>query len=360
MTCYVSRMNIEFHYYMTYLIAVRAGFTPAEAVTIAKAAQEIDDNHIPISVSSGTSAAYMSTLSQTMNILHPHHASRIYPVFHFIPGDPDVPAARRRDGARSPWVTTPNSRLANTMLDTALISGDLYRIGASAHAYADTWAHQNFLGRDDGLNEMPGGGVAEVLADRVALLRIGHALAGHQPDIPDLIWRDERLVNPVVTNVDRFMDAAAQLFKRFHKFKTGSIVPDSDLDLNSLIADLRADIGSPTTNSAPSEQRVGRYKLRSLESPYGGVAMPEYRQGEWADAAFVEQHADLVIRIEEYIAEHAGVAGDILAFGTRMPVSWKEPLHYRETEWYRFQEAVKAHLEECWALLKSLFPDISS
>ena len=353
-------MDIEFHYYMTYLIAVRAGFVPSEAAIVAKAAQEIDDNHIPIIVSAGTPEAYLSTLSQTMNILHPHHATRIYPVFHFIPGDPDAPSARRRDGVRSPWVTTPNSRLANMMLDTALSSGDLYRIGASAHSYADTWAHQNFLGKDDALNEMPGGDLVETLADRIGLLRIGHALAGHHPDIPDLVWRDERLINPVVSNSERFLDAAAHIFKKLRKFKTGSNVPDGDTDLNCLVTDLKADIGSPTTNSAPREQRIGRYKARALQAPYGGTDMPEYRQGEWSDAAFVEQRADLVTRIESYVAEHAGIAGDILAFGTRMPYSWKDPSRHRETEWYRFQEAVKAHLDECWALLKSRCPDVVS
>src|SRR6476660_2604512 len=35
---------------MTYLIAVRAGLAPEAAVTIAKSAQEVDDNHIPIMV----------------------------------------------------------------------------------------------------------------------------------------------------------------------------------------------------------------------------------------------------------------------------------------------------------------------
>src|SRR5260221_5782057 len=148
-------MDIEFHYYMTHLIAVRAGLSPAEASIIAQSAQEIDDNHIPVSVGFGTSAAYENVISQTMNILHPHHNQKIYPIFHFIPGDPDAPGARRKDGVRNKWATTPNSPLANKMLDTALRSGDLYRVGASAHAYADTWAHQNFVGKDDVCNEMP-------------------------------------------------------------------------------------------------------------------------------------------------------------------------------------------------------------
>jgi hypothetical protein len=47
-------MDIGFHYYMTYLIATRAGFRPAEAAILAQPAQEIGDNHILIAVSKGT------------------------------------------------------------------------------------------------------------------------------------------------------------------------------------------------------------------------------------------------------------------------------------------------------------------
>ena len=60
-------MDIEFHCYMTYLIAVRAGFISAEAAVVAQSAQEVDDNHIPISASAGTPQAYESILSQTMD-----------------------------------------------------------------------------------------------------------------------------------------------------------------------------------------------------------------------------------------------------------------------------------------------------
>ncbi|MDA8104143.1 MAG: hypothetical protein M0Z71_02065 [Nitrospiraceae bacterium] len=37
-------MDIEFHYYMTHLIALRAGFKPDDAFKIAYASQYTDDN----------------------------------------------------------------------------------------------------------------------------------------------------------------------------------------------------------------------------------------------------------------------------------------------------------------------------
>jgi hypothetical protein len=346
-------VDIEFHYYMTYLIAVRAGFRPPEAAIIAQAAQEIDDNHIPISVSKGTPAEYESVISQTMDILHPRHNERIYPIFHFIPGDPASPSAKRKDGASSLWVTTPNSPLANEMLDTALRSNDLYRIGASSHAFADTWAHQNFLGKDDAYNEMPTETLAEKIEEAVNLMRIGHALAGHLPDIPGLIWTDARLASPEVDNTGRFMDAAEHLFRKLVAYKSpGMAKRDVDLAAVSLVADLQSDIGpSSRTSQATDSNRIARYRRRAMTATYGATAIPDYQEGKWADAAFVEQQADLGPRIATFMAENAGLAGDILDFGTRLSCTWKDTAIYKQTDWYRFQEAVQSHLDECWGVL---------
>jgi hypothetical protein len=354
-------MDLEFHYYMTYLIAARAGFSPSEAATIAQAAQEIDDNHIPVAVSAGTPAAYENVISQTMNILHPHHNRKIYPIFHFIPGVADAPTAARRDGRTSDWVTTPNSPLANAMLDTALKSGDLYRIGASAHAFADTWAHQNFIGKDDTSNEMPGVPVMDRLEGKIGLLRIGHALAGHAPDIPGLIWTDERLAKPEIDNTARFLDAARVLFAKLYMQRNDSADPDKIAAIaESLTADLRADIGPSTRNSRQQDEtRITRYKRRALSAPYGATPIPEYAIGRWANEAFNEQRAGIATGIAEFVGRHTGLAGDILEFGTRMPFTWKDPARFRETAWCKFQEAVKAHLTECWSLLRGRFPELT-
>jgi hypothetical protein len=353
-------MDIEFHYYMTYLIAVRAGFTPADAAIVAQSAQEIDDNHIVMKVSEGTAYAYTSTLSQTMDILHPHHNKRIYPIFHFIPGDPLAPSAKRRDGATSPWVTTPNSPLANEMLDTALGSGDLYRIGASAHAYADTWAHQNFLGEDDAYNVMPEGSLTDRVEAAVSLMRIGHALAGHLPDIPGLIWTDGRLANETVDNTKRFLDAADHLYRKLAAFKDPAVSPAQlDRTAANLVADLVSDIGpSRTAATQLDAARIERYRQRALSREYGASAIPEYREARWADAAFNEQRSDLSEQIAIYLARHAGLVGDVLDFGTAIPCTWKNPAERSETDWYKFQEAVRSHLDECWDVLRQRLPDL--
>jgi hypothetical protein len=354
-------MDIEFHYYMTYLIAARAGFNPADAATLAQSAQEIDNNHIPIEVGAGSADGYLSTISQTFDILRPQHDERVYPIFHFIPGEPDAPSAQRKDGRRSIWTTTPNSPLANEMLDTALRSGSLHRTGASAHAYADTWAHQNFLGRDDALNEMPrdpGESLVEDVLDAVPVLRIGHALAGHKPDIPDLIWTDGRLASPTILNADRFLDAANHLFRKLYAHNSGAPA-ELEQAAASLLADLKADIGEPSTVSAPKDLRIQRYQQRALTQPYGATAIPDYLESKWADDAFVEKRADIKTKLAAFMTEHAGMAGDMLNFGIRMECTWKDPARFKQTDWFLFQEAVKSHLDECWGVLQNRLANIA-
>ncbi len=252
-------------------------------------------------------------------------------------------------------MTTPNSPLANEMLDTALTSGNLYRIGASAHAYADTWAHQNFIGKDDVCNEMPGRSFVNKIEGKISLLRIGHALAGHDPDIPGLIWMDSRLANPSVDNTSRFLEAADHLFRKLCTCTHG--IGDVDRLASSLIADLREDIGPSSKVSIRRDQvRIARYEQRAFTHNYGGTAIPDYREAQWADAAFVEKHGGMAEKLARFVAHHTGLAGDILEFGTRMQYSWQDPDNFSETHWYKFQEAVKSHLDECWGVLASRIP----
>jgi hypothetical protein len=354
-------VDIEFHYYMTYLIAARAGFAPEDAAVVAQSAQEIDDNHIPISVSAGTPYAYESITSQTMDILRPEHDRKIYPIFHFIPGEPDAPTARRKDGLMSDWTTTPNSPLANEMLDTALGSGSLHRIGASAHAYADTWAHQNFLGKDASFNEMPDETRAEKIEGVISLMRVGHALAGHRPDIPGLIWIDGRLVDAQIDNTARFMDAANHLYRKLATYKNPQI-SQAELDENAvaLVIDLKTDVGpSSKTSQQLDRARIDRYKARAGTVAYGGVPMPEYRLARWADAAFVQQRSDLKQQIAIFLEEKTGMAGDALGFGTRVSCSWKDTANYQNTDWWKFQVAIQSHLDECWGVLETRLPDLT-
>ena len=91
------------------------------------------------------------------------------------------------------------------MFDLAFKSSEdtrLYRIGIATHAYADTWAHQNFVGWYDFFNDIS----LDVKPD------IGHANAEHHPDWPAHRWEDSRLINDQVDNADRFFAAAKEMY----------------------------------------------------------------------------------------------------------------------------------------------------
>jgi hypothetical protein len=356
-------MDIEFHYYMTYLIATRAGFNPHDAWLIAHSAQGVDDNHIPVKVVDDSGAEYSNALSQTMDIVRPHEDLYIYPIFHFIPGEQDAPSAARLDHRTDPFVTTPNSPLANKMIDAALASGDPYRIGVSAHGYVDTWAHQNFLGKRDTFNTFSSGIFAEVRE----FLAVGHAAAKHQPDMPGLEWEDNRLVNSKVVNRDRFMDAATHLFQKLAlHVQPGRTEADLAVESKALVADLDADIGPRDDINAYVKDRIARYIERSREAAYGASTIPDYFDGEWFSEAIREDH-DTVreqargVGASSIYTDIRAFAGDFFADRRRQTVHWKNstPETYRLSNWFSFQEAIKAHLSQCKGFLaeQGLLPD---
>jgi hypothetical protein len=350
-------VDIEFHYCITYLIAARAGYAPSEAVIIAHAAQSVDDNHIPIRVVDNEGRPYENEISQTFDILHAHEDERIYPVFHFIPGEPRAPSARRRDGIEHPMMTTPDSALANRMLDAAIASQDLYRIGASSHGYVDTWAHQNFVGMRDAVNEFassPWGKVEQ------RILAVGHAHARHYPDWPALIWHDSRLVESTVDNRVRFLEAAKALYRKLARARNSRLAAEElEVHASTLARDLDRDIGPRDDRNERSAARCDAYRARSNAVEYGGTPMPAYVMGQWFDEAFEEPRSTVRARLENVLTNGKFGAlgkflGDWLAVNNRLLVHWKDPSPegYGSTHWYRFQEAGKAHIEECHGILR--------
>ncbi len=214
-------MDIEFHYYITYLIAARAGLPPADSLTLAWASQYTDDNTLICTVDKGLPTEYTNYVSQTADILKPRRTlMRIYSLFHFIPGDPQAPTAWRKDGAMHWLNTTPDSENANLILDAALAAGDLYRIGIACHAYADTWAHQNFVGYASEFNAFAGGPLLTAV-----MPNIGHADAVFCPDEASRRWDDPRLLHGPIDNRARFLEAADRLFRKLAPFAVPRGVP---------------------------------------------------------------------------------------------------------------------------------------
>ena len=327
-------MDIEFHYYMTHLIALRAGFKPDDALTVAYASQYTDDNQTSYQIK-GADVPYENLISQTVDITKPKEKHlRIYPAFHFCPGTRTEVfrlSPSRRDGKFHLLATIPNNKNARTIFDKALKSGDLYRIGIGTHMYADTFCHRDFAGWKDEFNWTRLDGFAGGLWSALGPA-IGHALAMHCPDIPPLVWEDIRLTSRYreKKNKEQILSAAGNIWDFFclntKPAKTSAIK-------KRLLGDLDSAIGEEVKEDTGilRKKRLENYKVL-LGSEY-----KEYDKEHWFDAA----------------VDRRIVAATIGTSDVRYTCSWKDA--HLKSDWYAFQEAVKAHQAAAFNVLGKIF-----
>lgn len=321
-------MDIEFHYYMTNIIARRAGFTSHQSTIIAYSSQYVDDNDKMIVVNKGKNDEYESVISQTMNITKPKKKLvRIYLSFHFIPGEYDALSARRKDCKLHQLTTTPDSNGAREIMEAALSSKNMYRIGMASHAYVDTWAHQNFVGCWDYFNAMSGP-IARLTPN------VGHADARHNPDIPGLLWKDKRLcaANRRIDNTIRFLAAARALFLYYINYARHGITASEVKSLwQRLEKDLVAAIGKSSTRSADgTKERVMRYKDLIEDAS-------EHDKGQWFNEAIATKIKRRSLRRSSVVRRYSAREG------------------FKTSNWFKFQKAVRAHRKITDALYTDLY-----
>jgi len=330
-------MDIEFHYWMTGLIALRSGFSEGDSRKIAYASQYVDENDVCLKVKSHKDEkdTYENYISQTMNILKPKtDLMRIYPIFHFVPGDPNAETAHRRDGKMHLLNTTPNGPLANELLgeaQTAPEDSRLYRIGIATHAFLDTWAHQNFVGVFDDFNNIG----LDPKPD------VGHADAEHHPDWVGHRWDDRRLVDSEVNNRSRFLAASQALYFKYcesHAVRGGE---DRSSEWPSLQTEL-IELQGPTYTGG--HKRYEEKRLVEYEKRLPGFGAFDERK--WFDAA-IETN---VHGLED---SNHGLLAKLTVF--RDEYFWKDGIDRIKTDWYRFQESVKEHQAKALRALAPIF-----
>lgn len=240
-------MNAEFHYYAIYVIAREAGLEEGFAYRMAQASQYVDASLSPLRFDTPRGTVDVAV---TQNYVFWDDAIRrdVYLPFHFLPGDPEAAARARIDGEGSPYAVTPNGDLAKKLLEAAFRDKDPYLMGIALHSFADTWAHQNFSGREEAWNDMGGRSAA------MGLPPVGHLHAFAWPDEPDRTWTDPRLVPELasVVNRERFYLAARKIFRYLRVFQ-GKKFDDEELALDGL----RAVWASPSR-----DERLADYTIR--------------------------------------------------------------------------------------------------
>lgn len=334
-------MDKEFHFYVVYILAREAGFDEGDCHTIAYSSQYVDDNTIGLTLNQGTPNEYRNLISQTMDIFKPkNRLIRIYFSFHFVPGDYSSETARRRDGKMSILNTTPNSYNANNLMDAALKTENLYRIGVASHCYADTWAHQNFIGYFDSMN---------ALKDFFARLTPdgGHADARDKPDVPALIWEDKRLIskNRDVRNKERFLEAAKNIFMKYYYY----LNPNGNSDVparkwRSLEEQLDKAIGKDSEKARRKKYKKKRHEnYKTLLRPF-----TDYNVFDWIDEAIETRGPGLPD------LRGGSLAGAMAPYKKR----YRTKPGFRNSNWFKFQESVKAHNAEAQKLYKPIFDQL--
>lgn len=250
-------MNVEFHYYSTAFLAVKAGFPLVEAETLAYAGQYVDHHHRPYEIQTPRGLV-LSGPTQNFSFWDQDTVRTVLVPFHFLPagsGGPESPfPSVRADGQSSVWDVRPNSGPAKALLTAALRAKNLYRIGLALHTFSDTWAHQNFTARNEDWNRL----------DRSNRLPSpGHAQAGWAPDLWLATWTDSRLKEPQIVNLTRFTECARKVYRYLCTYRNKDFRQDED----DVAAELLSLVEAGRHREA-LEDRVIEYVLALNLTPY--------------------------------------------------------------------------------------------
>ena len=325
-------MDIEFHYYMTYIVALRAGFTADDAYTIAYSSQYTDNNDYPYEIMDDD-FPYNNYISQTMDFTKPkEELLRIHPYFHFFPGTKKEIVSKsypRKDGKLHLLNTIQDNANVKRLFYKALKSKptNLYSIGIATHTYADTFCHQNFVGFRECFNDMKG--LLEMI-----LPSVGHADADYKPDIPCIVWYDKRHVTShfEVRNKDRILDAAGNIFQLYCEHCTKQIFIEKKKQ--SLKYELDEAIGEMAEKDTRTRKKERKKNYISILKSIVGDDFKDYNKNDWFKGAVT------------YRRINVGTSD----MGTEY--RWKPS--FRGSDWLEFQEAVKFNRRLSEAILKPL------
>lgn len=307
-------MEKDFHYFLTYALLNITGYDKADV--IAYACQFVDDNNegqfsvdgqetfFPDKITADGGHYYpIMTQSLSPKSFDLYVQKYVYVPFHFLPGDNTVTIK----GRKNPLNTTPNSANVQALLGRALQSGNPYQIGIALHTYADTWSHQNFTGLHEDWNGVyPWYNVFKSIAPN-----IGHAEAGHAPDVISETWTDYR-IGEKVENGKRALDAVEKIYTALraesNKGPEWSAVQDNFKQI----------IQSPDYDA----------RIKSISdflSFHGLDTIPPYSKDTWINGALNKADNEITMKPD-----------------------------FKETHWYKFHQAAKAHFAHVVDLIKGL------
>jgi hypothetical protein len=330
-------MNIEFHYYLIYILGKYSGLDELDCITTAYSSQYVDNNLVAqMIIADGRRIPTIVT--HNYGWWSDWFPRNVYIPFHFFPGDPASYGARRKDGRTNRLNCTPAGPLVTELLDRALASSDFYRIGIALHSYADSWAHQNFSGSNDDWNG---------LGQDIPVPKVGHAEALSQPDKITGRWMDNRLQGEYVfiDNLTRFLDAARHIYEKLCGF-TGKKPHGWEL-LRDRIKTL---IGPYDESDSRQKERILGYIVEE--------ELLEYNKYDWLrDAVVTNDNEQILEDAFKHYDKFSWLKDQVLY---KTGVFKKPPLQARsgffESNYFRWQAAAKNHLQTANEILSSILP----
>lgn len=327
---HILGVNQEFHYYVVYWLSRRAGFGHPDCQVIAYSSQFVDNAVLGYAVST-PKGVYDTVITQNYVFWNEATVRNAYLPFHFIPGGLVSAVAQRKDGAANPWNVVPDSGPAKEILLDALKTRDLYRVGIALHAYADTWAHQNFSARSEDWNRI----------DQLNPIPCaGHAQALTSPDVLDGTWDDPRLVpaSGRVSNRERFAKAAEKIYKYLRTFRREGFD-----DVDFVMHDLEKAWG-PKERPRTANERLMEYVIEQDIPQYdrrawmreAGIVDPQ----DTSDAGFSGYDKLLWLRRE--------LAGRV---GASRRVEISAGAGFFSSRYYRWNTAAKEHRDAAQRIL---------
>lgn len=349
-------MQIDFHHTVTYVVARFSGFDHSEAQIVAHAAQYVDDatNSGVVRFDNGAIFSRYATAHGMIQMANWKNAENLlcWVPFHFLPGNCGEPfdsSASAKNEER--LVCVKDSLLAQEMAAACVSdkqAGEpyaLYRLGITAHVYADTWAHQGFVGMVDPLN-----GISDIkdargrspisLGRRLVgwfdkvVKRItdvpGHALALDMPDRPYLHWsyRSHNGTRVNRDNPESFAEAADGLCRLFQTYLGKHVLGLSAPQQQQLFTMLKM----ITSISADERHREWLLALKNDNFGFGPVEIDYIPKGvgSWKHQALGTTNA-------------SDVGDEIYAFNPQ----------FLSSHWRLFHTAAKAHVDY---VVESLLP----
>jgi hypothetical protein len=376
-------MQIDGHNAATYVAARLAGFSFPEAEKIAYAAQYVDDatnagivrfRDTPFLYSRIASAHKMIDYTNLVDV--ENHLAWI--PFHFLPGNAGLPAGEGASLSHlDRLVCRPDSHIARDMLRHAY--GDrehprgLHRLGIAMHVYADTFAHQGFVGALSVANsgweltcgdpELDKAILATTKKELTAVARaklkavcqfiakalqvavcerkwpteffrsllkdapVGHAAADVYPDQPYLVWRYVNYKGVLVerNNPQDFSLAMDMMVRAMRAWRERD--PSMELERHAGLSD--------------ADKQMATHLFRTLRDIDG-----EVRRHAWLE--FIRRGAfSFGTEVPAYTGKGAGSWKDLALGTTRDTDTGVEQFAFRpdflQSDWKMFHDAIQAH-----------------